>query len=98
MKIKLTQLTDKVLAGVQRLGYNGEDAKIISDTLLYAQLRGNNQGIAKLATGGVPPANEIEPFTLVKENKSGALFSGGHSMVARLRRKQLSLRLSMALV
>jgi LDH2 family malate/lactate/ureidoglycolate dehydrogenase len=94
MKIKLTQLTDKVLAGVQRLGYNGEDAKIISDTLLYAQLRGNNQGIAKLATGGVPPANEIEPFTLVKENKSGALFSGGHSMVASVKAAQKAVELA----
>lgn len=85
MKIRLTDLRDKVNAGIQKLGYDGEDAKIIADTLLYAQLRGNNQGIAKLATGGVPKAIDIEPFALVKEHKSGALFSGGHAMVASVR-------------
>ena len=82
---KTTELTDKVVAGIRKLDYEGEDARIIKDTLLYAQLRGNNQGIAKLATGGVPKVSELEPFALVKENKSGALFSGGHSMVAAVK-------------
>ncbi|HSX32587.1 MAG TPA: Ldh family oxidoreductase [Candidatus Saccharimonadales bacterium] len=94
MKIKLTDLTDKVMTGVQKLGYQGEDAQIISDTLLYAQLRGNNQGIAKLATGGVPKASETEPLTLVKENKSGALYSGGHAMVASVKAAQKAVELA----
>jgi LDH2 family malate/lactate/ureidoglycolate dehydrogenase len=94
MKIKLPELTDKVVAGIKKLGYEGEDAQIISDTLLYAQLRGNNQGIAKLATGGVPNASEVEPFALVKENKSGALFSGGHSMVASVKAAQKAVELA----
>jgi LDH2 family malate/lactate/ureidoglycolate dehydrogenase len=94
MKITLTELNDKVMAGVAKLGYEGEDAQIIRDTLLYAQLRGNNQGIAKLATGGVPQASETEPFLLVKENKSGALFSGGHSMVASIKTAQKAVELA----
>jgi LDH2 family malate/lactate/ureidoglycolate dehydrogenase len=94
MKITLTELTSKVMAGVTKLGYEGEDAQIISDTLLYAQLRGNNQGIAKLATGGVPKASDTEPFALVKENKSGALFSGGHSMVASVKAAQKAVELA----
>jgi LDH2 family malate/lactate/ureidoglycolate dehydrogenase len=85
MKIKVDELQTKVLEGVNKLGYEGEDAQIIADVLLYAQLRGNNQGIAKIATGGVPKASDVEPFEVVRENKSGALLSGGHSMVATVK-------------
>ncbi|QSH39365.1 Ldh family oxidoreductase [Candidatus Kaiserbacteria bacterium] len=80
MKIKLTDLKEKVTTGVQKLGYEGEDAQMIIDTLLYAEMRGNNQGIAKIATGGVPKAVDVEEFRVAKENKCGVLFSGGHSM------------------
>lgn len=80
MKIKVSELQDKVSAGVYKLGYVGEDAQIITDTLLYSEMRGNNQGIAKIATGGVPPVSEIEEFKVVKENKCGVLLSGGHAM------------------
>jgi LDH2 family malate/lactate/ureidoglycolate dehydrogenase len=82
VKVKVAELRDKVLAGVAKLGYKDEDAKIISEVLLYAQLRGNNQGITKIATGGVPKAADIEEYKVVKQNKCGALVSGGHSMVA----------------
>lgn len=82
MKVKVDELRNAVRAGIIKLGYKQEDAQIIEDVLIYAQLRGNNQGIAKIATGGVPRADQLKTFQLVRENKSGALFSGGHSMVA----------------
>lgn len=82
MKVKVSELKAKVNAGVAKLGYQGNDAKVISETLLYAQLRGNNQGITKIATGGVPQASEVEEYRVVKQNKVGALVSGGHAMVA----------------
>lgn len=81
MKIKLTDLEEKITKGIEKLGYQGEDATIIREVLLYAEMRGNNQGVSKIATGGVPPASEIEPFQIAKENKCGVLLSGGHSMV-----------------
>jgi L-2-hydroxycarboxylate dehydrogenase (NAD+) len=82
MRVKVTDLKQKVNAGVAKLGYQGSDAQVISETLLYAQLRGNNQGIVKIATGGVPKASEVEEYRVVKRNKVGALVSGGHAMVA----------------
>ena len=81
MKIKIAELQEKVATGVRKLGYAGGDAQAIIDTLLYAEMRGNNQGIAKIATGGVPLASEVEEFKVVMENKCGILLSGGHSMV-----------------
>lgn len=80
MKIKITELREKVAIGVSKLGYTGADADAIVDTLLYAEKRGNNQGIPKIATGGVPHASEVEEFRIAKENKCGVLLSGGHSM------------------
>jgi LDH2 family malate/lactate/ureidoglycolate dehydrogenase len=94
MKITLSELKAKVSEGVKKLGYTGEDLQIIVDVLLYAQLRGNTQGIAKIATGGVPKAQDAEPLKLVKENKSGALFSGGHSMVSSVKASDKAVELA----
>lgn len=85
MKVKVSELQSIVLNGVKKLGYQSEDAQIITDVLLYAQMRGNNQGITKIATGGVPEANDIQELKVIKENKCGALLSGGHSMVASVK-------------
>lgn len=52
MKVSLANLEDKVAAGIARLGYEGDDARIIKEVLLYAEMRGNNQSITKIATGG----------------------------------------------
>jgi L-2-hydroxycarboxylate dehydrogenase (NAD+) len=94
MKIAVTELRDKVRAGVNTLGYEQQDAEIITDVLLYAQLRGNNQGITKIASGGVPKASEVESLKLVSQNKVGALFSGGHSMVAGVKAADKAIELA----
>ncbi|HTE58630.1 MAG TPA: Ldh family oxidoreductase [Verrucomicrobiae bacterium] len=82
MKVSVDELQSKVLAGVKKLGYEGGDAQTIAEVLLYAQLRGNNQGITKIATGGVPNVADIKPYQVVTKNKCAALISGGHGMVA----------------
>ena len=85
MKVKISELNEKVAAGVTRLGYEGDEAEAIIDTLLYAEMRGNNQGIPKIATGGVPPASEVEEFKVAAQNKCGVLLSGGHSMATTVK-------------
>lgn len=82
MKVSVNELRQAVDLGLQKLGYGGEDAEIIAEVLMYAQLRGNNQGITKIATGGVPKAADLQALELIKEERCGALYSGGHSMVA----------------
>lgn len=94
MKVGVTDLKSKVIAGVQKLGYQDNDAKIIADVLLYAQMRGNNQGITKIATGGVPKASDVQELKVVKENKCGALLSGGHSMVATAKAVEMAVGLA----
>ncbi len=80
--------------GVKKLGYSPEESQLITDVLLYAQLRGNNQGVSKIATGGVPRSEDVKPLQLVKENKCGALFSGGHSMVTSIRAADKAIELA----
>ncbi len=94
MKVAVSELRQKVLAGVNKLGYTAEEAKIISEVLLYAQLRGNNQGITKIATGGVPKAKDVEEYREVKRNKCAALISGGHAMVASVKAADLAVELA----
>jgi len=94
MKVKVSDLRGKVLAGVSKLGYEGEEAETIAEVLLYAQTRGNNQGIVKIATGGVPKASEVEELRVAKENKCGVLLSGGHSMVASAKAADMAVDLA----
>lgn len=94
MKVKLNELQKKVSKGVEKLGYTGDEAQAIIDTLLYAEMRGNNQGITKIATGGVPKATDVEELRVVLKNKCGALISGGHSMVASVKATELAVELA----
>ena len=48
---ELRDLTTKAIAG---FGYNEEEIAAIREILLYAQLRGNNQGVVKLIGKGIP--------------------------------------------
>jgi LDH2 family malate/lactate/ureidoglycolate dehydrogenase len=94
MKVTVDELKSKVVAGVRKLGYENDDASTIAEVLMYAQLRGNNQGITKIATGGVPEAEDVEEFQVVKKNKAGALVSGGHSMVATAKAVDIAVELA----
>jgi LDH2 family malate/lactate/ureidoglycolate dehydrogenase len=94
MKVALQELKDKVLKGVEKLGYEGQDAQTIAEVLLYAQLRGNNQGITKIATGGVPKSTDVEAFREVKRKKCGGLVAGGNSMVATAKAVDIATQLA----
>jgi len=54
MKIPLSELEKLAKQAVLQSGYNEEETAIILDMLMYAQLRGNNQGIIKLIGRGIP--------------------------------------------
>lgn len=94
MKVKVTDLRKKVEAGVRKLGYEANDAEVITEVLLYAQLRGNNQGITKIATGGVPKTSDVQEYKVVKQNKCGALISGGHSMASTAKAANMAVELA----
>jgi LDH2 family malate/lactate/ureidoglycolate dehydrogenase len=94
MKVSVTELRQKVYAGVTKLGYQNQDAQTIGEVLLYAQLRSNNQGITKIATGGVPKAEDVEAYRVIKQSQCGALVTGGHAMIATAKAAELACQLA----
>ena len=72
MKIPFKDLYDLSLKAVLKYGYSEEESKIILDMLMYAQMRGNNQGIVKLIGKGLPKNQKAKPPNTEKETTDNA--------------------------
>lgn len=83
MKIKISELKELTLKALEKYGYTSDESKIISDILLYAQLRGNNQGVVKLIGKGIPKREGGSEPKIVKETPVSALVDGNktHAMI-----------------
>lgn len=83
MKIKIDELKMLVNSALTKYGYSNTESSIISEVLLYAQLRGNNQGIVKLIGKGIPRRPEGQPPIIVKDTPVSALVDGNktHAMI-----------------
>lgn len=77
MKIAITELTTLVTQALKNQGYDDSEVETIADVLMYAQLRGNNQGIVKLTGKGMPKSPDATVITSVKETKLSTLLDGG---------------------
>ncbi len=82
MKISLPELTDLSKRALSRYGYSEAEATIILDMLMYAQLRGNNQGIVKLIGKGMPRHEKARAPTIEKETPTTAIINANLSMEA----------------
>lgn len=80
MKIKLKELKDLVNLALKKQGYTSKETEIISEILLYAQLRGNNQGIVKLIGKGIPKNSEAKKIEVIRETKLSILLNGNKNM------------------
>lgn len=83
MKIKVSELRQLAEKALKKYGYNDSEIKTIADILMYAQLRGNNQGVVKLIGKGIPKREGGERPKIVKETPVSALFDGNktHAMI-----------------
>lgn len=72
----LKRVTLQVLVGS---GYPDDEAQTILDVLMYAQLRGNNQGIIKLIGVGMPRDPACRAITVIHDTKLSALVDGGRN-------------------
>ena len=83
MKIKVDELKKLTHQALLYYGYTSQEAKIIQDILLYAQLRGNNQGVVKLIGAGIPKRKEGKKPKIVKNTPVSALINGNktHAML-----------------
>lgn len=79
MRVKLTELTQAIEQALVHYGYDEQERGQICDILLYAQLRGNNQGIAKLIGGGMSKNPNAKAVTIIRETPLSALLDGGQN-------------------
>lgn len=84
MKIAITELKQLVSQALAKQGYAPDEAASIEEVLMYAQLRGNNQGVVKLIGPGIPKSPEATPVTIEKETPVSAFLNAHqtHAMLA----------------
>ena len=83
MKISIAELSDLTTKAIAGFGYNEAETAAIREILLYAQLRGNNQGVAKLIGKGIPRDPAAGEIVIEKETPLSARINGNrnHAMV-----------------
>ncbi len=82
MKISLHELRGLAHQALLKYGYSGEETAIILEMLMYAQTRGNDQGIVKLIGDGMPKNAKAQPPTIEKETPTTAIINANLSMEA----------------
>ena len=63
-QVPIDELKSTTLRAIRWIGYDEKDAAVILDVLMYAQLRGNNQGIIKVTTNGLAKDPEAKPMKI----------------------------------
>lgn len=83
MKIKLNDLRELTAKAITKYGYTADETAQILEVLLYAQMRGNNQGVVKLTGKGIPKPADAGEITIEKDTKVSAVVNGmkNHAMV-----------------
>jgi LDH2 family malate/lactate/ureidoglycolate dehydrogenase len=83
MKISIKELEELTRRAVKNYGYSDKEVQVITDVLLYAQLRGNNQGVVKLIAKGIPRDPKAGEIVIEKETPISARINGNknHAML-----------------
>jgi len=79
MKISIDNLTKKITSLLKEKGFSQDNAKIVTDYLIWAEMSGNKtQGIIKLT--GTEPLQDIKPLyepKIERDTKLSQLIDGG---------------------
>jgi len=82
VKISIQELNAISKKAISKYGYSEEETQIILDMLMYAQMRGNDQGIVKLIGDGMPKNKKAKVPTIEKETPTTAIINANLSMEA----------------
>lgn len=96
MKISIEELKTLTHQALLKQGYTKQEASIIQGMLLYAQLRGNNQGVVKLIGKGIPKNPQAGEMKIDRETKLSALINGNHNAGAVVMKKAMTLAIAKA--
>jgi L-2-hydroxycarboxylate dehydrogenase (NAD+) len=96
MKIELKELEKLTTKAIKNFGYDDAETETIRDMLLYAQLRGNNQGVVKLIGKGIPKDPNASDITIEKETALSAKINGNQNQAMVVLKKALEVALEKA--
>lgn len=80
MIVTLPTLRQQIETVLSRSGYDASEIPVITEILLYAQLRGNNQGIVKLTGKGMPKDVRAGEVRVIRETPLSLLLDGAHNL------------------
>jgi len=96
MKVKISDLRKTVESVLAKYGYDTIEVNSITEVLMYAQLRGNNQGIVKLINPNFAKSKNSGDIKIVKETKLSAVIDGGHNQGIVVLKKAMDLAINKA--
>lgn len=81
--VSIDELTETTRKAIKTYGYDDKATECILDILMYAQLRGNNQGIIKVTTNGIARDPDATPVKITEPVPLSAAIDGGnnHGMI-----------------
>lgn len=79
LKVPISSLRHQISLALLRQGHTEQDTRIISELLLYAELRRNNQGIVKLVSGALKPHADQRTMHVVHESPVSAKINGEYN-------------------
>lgn len=93
MRVVIAELRQMVDEALKRAGYSIEERSVMSEVLLYAQLRDNSQGVVKLVGDGMRKNKEAGDIRILRETSVSALLDGNSNagMVVLARATQMAL-------
>jgi LDH2 family malate/lactate/ureidoglycolate dehydrogenase len=77
MIVKISDLESVATKALKHYGYSDEEIGYMLPVMMYAQLRGNNQGLIKLLDNNIPKNPKATPIKVIKETKLSAIIDGG---------------------
>ncbi len=96
MKVKIADLENLGKQALKKQGYNSGEVPVVLGMLMYAQLRGNNQGLVKLIGKGIPKNPKAGAITIEKETKLSARINGAHNPGAVVMKKAVDMAVDKA--
>ncbi len=79
MKVKIIELQNLAHKILHKYNYSTQEIEIILEILMYAQLRGNNQGLIKLVGQTFLKNLDSKPLEVLKETKLSIILNGNQS-------------------
>ena len=77
VSVSVRELTETCRRAIKTYGYDDAETQVLLDVMMYAQLRGNNQGIIKVTTKGIARDPNCVPVTTEHETMLSANLNGG---------------------